>query len=275
MPNTAAGSASGRADRRAYWRAQRICVNGRWVAPLPEGYHGKRSTYNYYGCHCDLCSRANTVHQRRLKTPEPAPAQPPTVCPVFSAPEVPEQPRPAQRRKRKRKHAQPAEPEIPDFGVDIPEVTREVRAEIATVDQLRDMLTAYHTPQWTAAMPNPPGWEKRSAHGCLVIVDADGTVVFIGTADQSTAAPESLQEKAAPKSSKRGGCGTTLPTSFAEVIDRLRELGCTVDTTSARHVSVTLPSGERRTLPKTTSDWRAVANTVSQFRADGLDLRRK
>lgn len=273
MSRKAVASGKSRTNRqRAYWRSRRIRVNGRLVAPLPESYHGKRSTYNYYGCHCDLCNKANTKRQRTERVPEPSTPEPKFVRTELPAAE------PVQRRqpaKRKPARQQSPEPEVPNLGVEIPEVTREVRAEIATMEQLRDVLAAYHTPQWTVAMPSQPGWEKRSARGCLIIVDPDGVVVFIGTADQSNAAPESLRERSAPKSTRRGGCGTTLPTSYAEVIDRLRELGCEVDTSSARHVSVTLPNGERRTLPKTTSDWRAVKNTVAQFRADGLDLRRK
>lgn len=276
MPYRAAEAGDSRSHRRRYWHAQRIRVNGRLVAPLPEGYHGKRHTYNYYGCQCDLCAKANRDGQRQRSSPTPA-RHSTVATPAFVAPEVPEQARAETRQKRqpaKRAKRKPEPPEVPDFGVEIPEVTREVRAEITTVDQLRDVLAAYHTPQWRVGLPNQPGWERRSAHGCSLIVNDAGVVVFIGTADQSTAAPETLREQAAPKSSKRGGCGTTLPTSYAEVIERLKELGCTVDA-SARHLAVTLPDGQRRTLPKTASDWRSVKNTVAQFRADGLDLRRK
>lgn len=59
-------------DRRRDWYDARIWVGGRLVAPLPEQYHGKRSTYDYYGCRCDLCGKAASERPRR-RSPIPAP----------------------------------------------------------------------------------------------------------------------------------------------------------------------------------------------------------
>lgn len=116
--------------------------------------------------------------------------------------------------------------------------------------------------------------ERRAADGHLIKVNTEsGLIVFVGEHDQSSAAPESLRQCAAPKRRKRGGSGSGMPTDYGEIVERLVEQGCAIDQT-ARHIKVTLPDGRRRTLPKTTSDWRSVRNTVSQFKADGVDLRR-
>lgn len=44
--------------RRERYFAQRHLVNGRLVAPVPEDQHGRRNTYSYYGCRCELCCMA-------------------------------------------------------------------------------------------------------------------------------------------------------------------------------------------------------------------------
>lgn len=164
--------------------------------------------------------------------------------------------------------------DAPQMDDDLPPFTPGARAEITTVDQLRGVLEAYHRPQWSSPVQGDNTLERRAADGYLLKVNTEtGVVVFVGSCDQSSAAPESLRQCARPKRRRKGGSGSGMPTSYAEVVSRLKELGCEVDDT-ARHLKVTLPDGRRRTLPKTTSDWRAVRNTVAQFRADGLDLRR-
>lgn len=163
---------------------------------------------------------------------------------------------------------------MPTLKDAVPEFTPGARAEITTFDQLLGILNAYHRPQWSSPVQGDDLLEQRAAEGHLVKVNVEtGTVVFVGECDQSSAAPESLRQCAPPKRRKRGGSGSGMPTDYAEIISRLIELGCEVDQTG-RHIKVTLPDGRRRTLPKTTSDWRSVRNTVSQFKADGLDLRR-
>jgi hypothetical protein len=53
-----------RADRKARRRAQRILVDGRWVAPLPPHYHGKLGTYQEWSCRCIRCTEAATAAHR-------------------------------------------------------------------------------------------------------------------------------------------------------------------------------------------------------------------
>lgn len=276
-------------NRRKYWYESRILVCGRLVAPLPEEYHGKRSTYDYYGCRCDLCSDAARKRARKKPAPQPRqstenaqPGPAATVAPpVFLEPVAMPVPRVSEAVAEPVPEGKPQPPPerrlgtVPDLGAEVPEITRGARAEITGVDHLKAVLEAYHRPQWTAAVPNDPELEKRSANGYLVKVRKDsGVVVFVGTSDQSGGDPESLRERAVPKSTKRGGCGSAMPTSFAELINRLMDLGCAVETRGGRHVTVTLPNGQRRSLPRKSGDWRAVRNAVHQFKADGLDVRR-
>jgi hypothetical protein len=67
----------------AVWEAHR------WFPPRRDGKialtlrrtsprHGRPSTYQYYGCRCDLCTRANTVMQQsyRARTVSPKPERP-------------------------------------------------------------------------------------------------------------------------------------------------------------------------------------------------------
>lgn len=264
-------------QRRRAWYAARIYVGGRLVAPLSAEYHGKVHTYNYYGCRCDLCSdvarnrqraRVHSVPSPRsqapepLRQPEPADTGVSMMEPVFQEPEA----------QSSTAHL----PDPPELDDELPPFTRSARTDITDVEHLRAVLAAYHCPQWSASVRDNETLEVRSAHGHSVGVNTDtGTVVFVSSTEQSTGdEPESLREIHRPKQTRRGGSGSRMPTDYAEVIDRLRELGCTVDTSSARHVKVTLPNGRVRSLPRTTSDWRAVRNTVSQLRADGVDLRR-
>lgn len=78
--------------------------------------------------------------------------------------------------------------------------------------------------------------------------------------------------KSLQRAKKRGL--RTMPTSYKELAERLTALGCTI-TDGTRHYKVTLPDGTRRSLPKSTSDWRAVRNSVSMFRHAGVDVRRQ
>lgn len=271
-------------NRRKYWYDSRILVGGRLVAPLPEQYHGKKSTYDYYGCRCDLCSKAASKRTRKKPNPddsaEDAPPKPAVVAPTFLEPVAMPTPRQPETEPEPEPEAEGPPPErrlgaVPDLGAEVPEITPGARAEITSVDHLKAVLEAYHNPQWTAAVPNNPALEKRSAGGVLLKVGRNtGVVVFVGTSDQSSDAPECLRERTAPRSTKRGGSGSGMPTSYDELADRLVDLGCTVDRSGGRHVTVTLPSGKRRSLPRKAGDWRGVRNAVAQFKADGLDLRR-
>lgn len=51
-------------QRRAYWRDARVLVDGRLVCPLPEPYHGRENTYDYYGCRCQRCTDVKNEQRR-------------------------------------------------------------------------------------------------------------------------------------------------------------------------------------------------------------------
>lgn len=273
-------------ERRRNWYDCRILVGGRLVAPLPEDYHGKRSTYDYYGCRCDLCAIAARKRTRHKPVPEPRFSTVEDTEPEATAPVVPTflEPVPAPRQSVAEDEPAPeatarpperCDTAVPDLGAEVPDITLGARAEITSVDQLRHVVEAYHRPQWTAPVPSDPTLETRSANGHTIKVNTDtGVVVFVGTSDQPGGEPESLREREVPKSTKRGGSGSGMPTSYMELINRLVALGCTVDPRGGRHITVTLPNGQRRSLPRRSGDWRSVRNAVSELKADGLDVRR-
>lgn len=45
-------------ERRDRWRAARVLINNRLVAPLAEPWHGKAWVYDDYCCRCWLCTQA-------------------------------------------------------------------------------------------------------------------------------------------------------------------------------------------------------------------------
>lgn len=52
--------AAHRADRRA----RRVLRDGRWVAPLPQPFHGLYNTYSEWSCRCAPCVEANRVYSK-------------------------------------------------------------------------------------------------------------------------------------------------------------------------------------------------------------------
>lgn len=46
-------------SRREQRQAERVMVGGRLIAPLPDEYHGRPSTYAYHGCRCRDCVGAH------------------------------------------------------------------------------------------------------------------------------------------------------------------------------------------------------------------------
>ena len=77
-----------------------------------------------------------------------------------------------------------------------------------------------------------------------------------------------------PTKRKRGGAGTLLPTSFKEILQRIDEAEGWSYVMGGKHIAVHGPEGQRSTIPLSASDWRAMANNVSQLRKLGLDVRR-
>lgn len=52
--------------------AERMLINGRLVAPLPAGRHGRMVTYVKHGCRCDLCrdvaARSRAAYRRKRQS---------------------------------------------------------------------------------------------------------------------------------------------------------------------------------------------------------------
>lgn len=82
-----------------------------------------------------------------------------------------------------------------------------------------------------------------------------------------------VTEQRSPKSSRRGGAGTLLPTTYREVLQRLSDAGWTWET-RGKHIAVYGPEGQRGTLPISASDWRAIRNAVTHLKQVGIDVRR-
>jgi len=81
-------------------------------------------------------------------------------------------------------------------------------------------------------------------------------------------------ESRGPKQTRKGGRGSTLPTSYAEVLDRIKKTPGWDWRMGGKHIKVSGPAGELVTMPSTASDARALANTVHQLKRAGCDVRR-
>ena len=83
-------------------------------------------------------------------------------------------------------------------------------------------------------------------------------------------------ETTTPMARKRGGAGTLMPTSLAEILKVIdRTEGWSWSHSGKRHIAVYGPNGARATLALTTSDWRSLRNVVGQLRDIGLDVKRQ
>lgn len=272
-------AAQGRSSRQA-WRAARVRVGGQLIASLSDKYHGRRSTYSYYGCRCDRCRDANRAAAREQqpaqrpapsRTPEPvssaAPEPAPSPAPAPAAESA--SPKPAPPPERAAPEPAPKLPSDP-----IPAFSTSAADHVTSRTHLELVLEAYHRPVIVPGVPDRPDLETRIAEGCLIRVRSEtGEIVFVGDAERSSDEPTFLAPTQAPKRRKRGGSGSRLPTSMREIRTRLVELECTLDD-AHWHTRVTLPNGRHLQIPKTPSDGRSIRNLVSQFRDSGLDLRR-
>ena len=268
MPTTTAQNRQWRHERYA----QRVLIGGRWIAPLPSDQHGKPGTYCNHGCRCAECTYAATDYsafqrrRRRVSLPEPASVPEPVPEPA------PPQPAKPVRQRRTPKKTAPQKQIIHQREDPVPPFTRGAAGHVADFAHLEQIKNAYYRPQTIAPIPDQPDTQRHMYDGCEIIVAGD-TIVRVGQHEQSTAEPETLAERRKSKHRKHGGAGTMLPTSYDEVIQGLKEAGCEI-TGEGKHLKVVTPDGQVSTLPRTASDWRAIRNTVSQFRALGIDLRR-
>lgn len=92
-------------------------------------------------------------------------------------------------------------------------------------------------------------------------------------------APESLREvrRAQPRYAGAGTATGTMPTSFEEVVERVRDIdGWDVEPGRGKypHVIVSADGKHRHPVAAGAHDFRAVRNFVGQLRASGLDVRR-
>jgi hypothetical protein len=168
----------------------------------------------------------------------------------------------------------PADSPSPGYhdGLPVPEMAPGVRAKVQGVEHLGQIVRAFHDPEIT--MPAPLGGQRRIGHGVVLTLDMAGVVRVVDTQEKADGESTVLVDPTPIRRyGKRGPSGSRNPTTWDEVKERLRELGCHVDQGST-HLKVQLPDGRVTTLPSSPSDWRSLPNCVSQLRKLGLDVRR-
>lgn len=163
-------------------------------------------------------------------------------------------------------------------GRAIPPMTEAVTANISDADHLRAVIATYYGPEMT--YPCGHGYDDRHFRvrdDITLIVANNGRIIGFGSPVQPLCgAPSEKPSSGAPIRRRRGkgGSGTRIPTSFAELLARARAAGATVVRSGRRHTVLELPDHTRVVLPTTPSDWRALPNSVSLLRRRGLDVRR-
>lgn len=157
-----------------------------------------------------------------------------------------------------------------------PPVIPSVRERITSVATLEKISKAYFTPQWVAPATGhdtPDLRERRVFEDMEIIVgDTDnlnGPVLWFKERDLADVEPVVAQpQKALPKA-KGGRGGSTKPTTFKDLMAKLKSAGCEITTTGGGHVKVTR-DGQSLIMPSTASDYRALANTLANARKAGL-----
>lgn len=146
-------------------------------------------------------------------------------------------------------------------------------------DHARAILNAYYAPEIThAGDPNiAPGRQVRIA-GDVHIVVHDDTIISVGryAPERPAGASPVFGPVDGPKHRRRGkgGCGTRIPTTITELIERIEAAGGTVDR-SQRHYVVSVPGARKRVaVPRNLKDWRSIRNSVAELRRCGLDVGR-
>lgn len=113
--------------------------------------------------------------------------------------------------------------------------------------------------------------------GYIIFAEPDGNryhVIGLARRNTDTQQPAPPQRSKPKAKKKRHGAGTALPTSVDELISRIEEVpGWSVKPTR-RHYMAMGPHGETCPLPKSTNEFRALRNAVTQLRHAGLDVRR-
>lgn len=168
---------------------------------------------------------------------------------------------------------------MPDVANDqrlLPPMTQRLRREIVDANQIHMVLSAYYDPLVIRPCERDGRHFRQGADLRLVVTDDCGKIIGIkpvASAEHDRSRTPAL-DRSPRRRHRRGGSGTRMPTSMAELLDRLATLGAT-HRRRGRHWCITLPNGRMVVLPHTASDWRSLANCVTKLRRAGLDVRRR
>lgn len=163
-------------------------------------------------------------------------------------------------------------------GMRLPRFAKTAADAVADQDHARAILAAYYRPEIRhGGDPRRPGREIRIAGGVHIVV-CDDTIIAVSRHDPP--APDGPSAVLGPVESRRnyrrgrGGGGTRIPTTVAELIERARALGAVVER-SQRHYLVSIPGGPQRLpVPANPRDWRSLRNSVAVLKRAGLDVSR-
>lgn len=160
---------------------------------------------------------------------------------------------------------------------EVPRMTPGAARRVSTLEAKRAVLATFHNPQWTAPVREAPGLFRHRRHDCELRVRAsDRVVCYVAFHTASEPArPRPACVRAAPaRRRRRGGAGTVWPTTWRELLARLRAAGCGL-ARQGKHWRVALPGGQTYTLPCTASDHRALRNAAHELAGLGVDLSRR
>lgn len=155
-----------------------------------------------------------------------------------------------------------------------PPVITSVRERITSVAELEAISKAYFDPQWRAPATGHDTGEarERRAHGTMEIIvgENDGPVLWFSEREVGTGESEVLNPTIKGiKKAKGGRGGSTDPTTYKDLLDRLKAAGCTVSVTGSGHHKV--EKDDRFViLPRSASDIRSIKNSVMEARNQGL-----
>lgn len=164
-------------------------------------------------------------------------------------------------------------------GVDIPPMSRSVMVDIDGDQQyLRAILVAYYRPEETFPCLPPHEDRRRYIAGDVsLVVTSDGCIIGVGSFDPDSDGDgePAWNTDESPRRYRRGkgGSGTRIPTTIEELLEIAKSQGAEPVRTQ-KHWRVRLPNGQCVTVANTSSDWRALANMVREFRRRGMDVRR-
>lgn len=240
----------------------------------------------------NLCAKCAGTEEQTSQTSKPEPKKPATArkplqlprvkspipADVFEAPTAPPAPSPEAPKPTNGTHTNGADDLLAQLKIGskvrengkVPPVTATVRNEIRTVATLDLIGKAYFDPDWVAPLAN--GRERRAAGTMEVIVDPNGEKPVIAFHEREVAEgkPELVVEKTGGiAKAKGGGGGSQGPKTWDQLKGALDAMGATFEKTGTGHIKVS-KNGRTIILPSTSSDWRAIRNSLSDARKKGL-----